>query len=102
MRLFLIALAVAYVIMVSFVEGLSLAPKNALSSTLSGSAHNISAYEASAYNASAYNASAGNLAATPLRDGAAIQAATGAPCATAQSADQHAAGGCVEQTPRGR
>ena len=92
MRLFLIALAVIYVVMVSFVETVGLGPN-------SGYAPGASA---PGFGEASRNVSAHSLAATPPLENAAARAVSSPPGSAAQADGQPAAAGCAETPPRGR
>ena len=101
MRLFLIAIAVAYVIMVGFAETLRRGSQEVLSSVspVSGysvSAQSISVQSASTQSALTEGASAHSLVATPSPDGAPERAA----CVEVRDGDEPAAAGCAETRPR--
>lgn len=92
MRLFLIALAVIYVVMVSFVETVGLGPNAASAPGAS----------VPGFGEASQNVSAHSLAATPPLENTAVRAGSGHPCSVAQANGQSAAAGCAEHPPRGR
>ena len=87
MRLFLIALAVIYVVMVSFVETVGLGPNTGSAPGFGEASRNVSAH---------------SLAVTPPFENAAARAVSSHPCSAAQADGQPAAAGCAETPPRGR
>ena len=98
MRLFLIAVAVAYVMMVGFAETLRRGSQEVFSSAPPAPGYSVSAQSISSQSAATRSVSAHSLAATPSPDGAPGQAA----CVEVRDGDEPAAAGCAEARPRRR
>lgn len=92
MRLFLIALAVIYVVMVSFVETIGLGPSDV----------SVSGTSAPGFGDAPQNITAHSLAAPVPVESAAVRAGSSPPCGAPQTGGQTAAAGCAEYAPRGR
>lgn len=90
MRLFLIALAVAYAMMVGFAQTLNIGSRDVLSSAPLPPSYSASVQSVAAQGLATEGVAAHSVAATSGQ----------AACGAAETGDRFQAGGCAEQEPR--